>query len=67
MTDEHARTIGELRGWIAELETAKAWLDEQRHNWLAIAGERERVIQQQQAYIASLERTRDTVGQQSGS
>ena len=47
--------IRELKGWIEELETGKAWLEEQRANWQAQAAERERVVQEQQAWIGELE------------
>jgi hypothetical protein len=45
----------EQRSWIAELEKAKAWLEEQRDNWQRLAEERERIVQEQRAWIAELE------------
>ena len=45
-----------LKGWIEELETGKAWLEEQRAAWQKQVEERERLLQEQQAWIGELER-----------
>jgi SAM-dependent methyltransferase len=52
------RIIEKQQAWIAELETAKAWFQEQRDNWQRLAEERERIIQEQQARIAELEKAK---------
>jgi hypothetical protein len=58
MREQQAR-IAEQQAWIAELEKAKNWLEEQRANWQGIAEERERLIGEQRAWIGELETSKN--------
>lgn len=60
------RQVREQQAWIGELGKGKAWLEEQRDNWLETAEERERIIQEQQAWIGELEKGKAWLEEQRG-
>jgi glycosyltransferase involved in cell wall biosynthesis/exonuclease VII small subunit len=48
-------SLAKVRQWAAQLETAKAWLDEQVKNWQREAERREQTIKELQDWAAQLE------------
>jgi hypothetical protein len=48
--------VGEWRGWAAELERGKAWLEDQRQTWQRTAEEREEMLREQRGWVEELEK-----------
>lgn len=52
---------------MIELESGKAWLEQQYNNWQKVAKEREQIITEQRAWIEQLEGAKTWLEQQSRS
>jgi glycosyltransferase involved in cell wall biosynthesis/GT2 family glycosyltransferase len=53
---EAAEAVLEQRGWAAELDRGRSWLEDQAQRWQGLAEERERTVQEQQAWTGELEK-----------
>lgn len=59
----HDNVLQRLKGWVAELEQGKVWLEEQWAYWRRLAEAREQRRQEQQARIEALEQSKAQIKQ----
>jgi len=64
MAAAHAGALREAERRAAEVWRGHTWLEEQRENWMRIAEERERIINELRDWIQQLEATRKQLEEQ---